>query len=45
MALPEIFCLISGALKQTKFVLQGLEVDAQRMRANMASKMPFVGRG
>ncbi|MBP9904614.1 MAG: 3-carboxy-cis,cis-muconate cycloisomerase [Rhodoferax sp.] len=35
VALPEIFCLISGALKQTKFVLQGLEVDAARMRANM----------
>ncbi len=35
VALPEIFCLISGALKQTKFVLQGLEVDAVRMRANM----------
>jgi len=35
VALPEIFCLISGALKQTKFVLQGLEVDATRMRANM----------
>ncbi len=35
VALPEIFCLISGALKQTKFVLNGLEVDAKRMRANM----------
>ena len=35
VALPEIFCLLSGALKQTKFVLQGLEVDAVRMRANM----------
>ena len=35
VALPEIFCLMSGALKQTKFVLQGLEVDAGRMRANM----------
>lgn len=36
VALPEIFCLISGALKQTKFVLRGLEVDAARMRANLA---------
>lgn len=35
VSLPEIFCLMSGALKQTKFVLQGLEVDANRMRANM----------
>jgi len=35
VSLPEIFCLMSGALKQTKFVLQGLEVDAVRMRANM----------
>jgi 3-carboxy-cis,cis-muconate cycloisomerase len=35
VSLPEIFCLMSGALKQTKFVLQGLEVDADRMRANM----------
>jgi 3-carboxy-cis,cis-muconate cycloisomerase len=35
VSVPEIFCLMSGALKQTKFVLQGLEVDAQRMRTNM----------
>ena len=35
MSLPEIFCLISGALKQAKFVLQGLEVDADRMRTNI----------
>jgi 3-carboxy-cis,cis-muconate cycloisomerase len=35
VALPEIFCLISGALKQAKFVLTGLEVDAERMRANI----------
>lgn len=35
VVLPEIFCLISGALKQTKFVLQGPEVDAARMRANI----------
>ena len=30
--LPETFCLLSGALKQTRFVVGGLEVDAQRMR-------------
>jgi 3-carboxy-cis,cis-muconate cycloisomerase len=36
VSLPEIFCLMSGALKQAKFVLQGLEVDAGRMRANIA---------
>lgn len=35
VSVPEIFCLMSGALKQTKFVLEGLEVDADRMRANM----------
>lgn len=35
VSVPEIFCLMSGALKQTKFVLQGLEVDAQRMRTNI----------
>lgn len=35
VSLPEIFCLISGALKQTKFVLRGLEVDPVRMRVNM----------
>ena len=35
VALPEIFCLMSGALKQTKFILQGLEVDADQMRRNI----------
>lgn len=35
VVLPEIFCLMAGALKQTKFVLAGLEVDAARMRANI----------
>ena len=35
ISLPEIFCLMSGALKQTKFILSGLEVDASRMRANI----------
>ena len=32
IALPEAFCLLSGALKQTRFVLGGLEVDTRRMR-------------
>jgi 3-carboxy-cis,cis-muconate cycloisomerase len=35
IALPEAFCLTAGALKQTRFVLEGLEVDAARMRANI----------
>ncbi len=35
IALPEAFMLTAGALKQSKFVLDGLEVDAQRMRANL----------
>src|SRR5205823_556032 len=32
IVLPEAFCLLSGALKQSRFVVSGLEVDAQRMR-------------
>ena len=32
IALPEAFCLLSGALKQARFVITGLEVDASRMR-------------
>jgi 3-carboxy-cis,cis-muconate cycloisomerase len=35
VALPEIFCLLSGALKQTNFMLAGLEVDASQMRSNI----------
>jgi 3-carboxy-cis,cis-muconate cycloisomerase len=35
IALPEAFCLIAGALKQTNFILAGLEVDTARMRANL----------
>ena len=35
IALPEAFCLTAGALKQTRFVLAGLEVDVERMRANI----------
>jgi len=35
IVLPETFCLIAGALKQTRSVLDGLEVDEARMRANL----------
>jgi 3-carboxy-cis,cis-muconate cycloisomerase len=35
IALPEIFLLASGALRQTRDLLTGLEVDAARMRANL----------
>ena len=35
ISLPESFCLMAGALKQTRFVLEGLEVDAAKMRANI----------
>jgi 3-carboxy-cis,cis-muconate cycloisomerase len=35
IVLPEAFCLTAGALKQTHFILEGLEVDAARMRANI----------
>ena len=35
ISLPEIFLLTSGALAQTKLMLTGLEVDAERMRANL----------
>ena len=33
--LPETFCLMAGALKQSRFILEGLEVDAQKMRENI----------
>lgn len=35
IALPEIFLAASGALAQTRDLLAGLEVDADRMRANL----------
>ena len=35
IALPDAFCLLAGALKQTRFVLEGLEVDVPRMRKNL----------
>lgn len=33
--LPQIGCLVSGALKQALIVSEGLEVDAMRMRRNL----------
>ena len=35
IALPEAFCFSAGALQHTRFVLEGLEVDTARMRANI----------
>jgi len=35
ISLPEIFCLSAGALKQTKALLAGLEVNAEAMRKNL----------
>src|SRR3954471_4343186 len=35
IVLPEIFALTAGALAQGRFVLEGLQVDAARMRANL----------
>jgi len=35
IALPEAFCLMAGALQQARSVLEGLEVDPVRMRANI----------
>ncbi|MEP7056388.1 MAG: adenylosuccinate lyase family protein [Caldimonas sp.] len=35
IALPEAFCLLAGALSQSRFIVSGLEVDAKRMRANI----------
>jgi 3-carboxy-cis,cis-muconate cycloisomerase len=35
IVLPEAFCLIAGALKQSRAVLEGLEVDAEAMRRNI----------
>lgn len=33
--LPQLFELTAGAIDQTRFMLSGLEVDAERMRANL----------
>lgn len=35
IVLPEAFCLMAGALKQSRAVLEGLEVDALAMRRNI----------
>lgn len=35
IVLPEAFCLIAGALKQSRAVLEGLEVDGDAMRRNI----------
>jgi 3-carboxy-cis,cis-muconate cycloisomerase len=35
IVLPEAFCLLAGALAQSRSVIEGLEVDAKRMRANL----------
>ena len=35
IVLPEAFCLTAGALKQSRTILEGLEVDAAQMRANI----------
>ncbi len=52
IVLPEIFCLTAGALAQARFVLERLEVDAERMRANLdltrglvASEAVMMGLG
>lgn len=35
IVLPEAFCLMAGALKQSRFVLEGLQVDAKAMLRNI----------
>ncbi|HEV7618458.1 MAG TPA: 3-carboxy-cis,cis-muconate cycloisomerase [Burkholderiaceae bacterium] len=35
IVLPEAFCLMAGALRQSRVVLDGLEVDVAKMRANI----------
>lgn len=35
IVLPEAFCLMAGALKQSRVVLEGLEVDPKAMRRNI----------
>jgi 3-carboxy-cis,cis-muconate cycloisomerase len=35
IVLPEAFCLMAGALRQSRLVLEGLEVDAQQMMRNI----------
>ncbi|WP_295479232.1 3-carboxy-cis,cis-muconate cycloisomerase [uncultured Pseudomonas sp.] len=40
--LPELCCLVSGALQQALLVVPGLEVDAARMRTNLESTQGLV---
>ena len=40
IALPEIFMLAAGALAQTRFVVEGLQVNEQKMRENL-----FITKG
>ncbi|MEO6973969.1 MAG: 3-carboxy-cis,cis-muconate cycloisomerase [Rhodoferax sp.] len=35
IVLPEAFCLLAGALKQSRVIVEGLEVDAVAMRRNI----------
>ncbi len=35
IVLPEAFCLLAGALAQSRVLVEGLEVNADRMRANL----------
>ena len=35
IVLPEAFCLMAGALKQSRALLEGLEVDVAQMRTNL----------
>jgi 3-carboxy-cis,cis-muconate cycloisomerase len=35
IVLPDAFCLTAGALKQARYILDGLEVDTARMRTNI----------
>ena len=35
IVLPEAFCLMAGALKQARAIVEGLEVDAAAMRRNI----------
>jgi len=35
IALPEIFMLAAGALAQTRFVVEGIQVNEKKMRANL----------
>ena len=42
IVLPEAFCLMAGALKQSRAMLEGLEVDPQAMRRNIDLTLGLV---